>query len=119
MNTIASLTRSNPATAERAIEDLADLFRASMSDARTIVTLGEEFDLVERYVGIEALRLGERLKVDWSVDEDTRSQKIPMLSIQPLVENAIYHGIEPLPSGGIIRISAERHNETIVVRVSS
>ena len=106
MNTIASLTRSDPRAAERAVEDLADLFRASMGEVRTLVTFDEEFDLVRGYLNIETLRLGDRLKTEWGVEELPASARIPLLTLQPLVENAIYHGIEPLSEGGVIEISA-------------
>ena len=117
MNTIASLTRTDAARAERAIEDLADLFRASLSDARTLVTLGDEFDLVRRYLAIEGLRLGARLQVEWAVDEVPTSARIPQLSLQPLVENAIYHGIEPAADGGVIRIAGRCEGARIKLEV--
>ena len=102
MNTIASLTRSDPARAERAVEDLADLFRASLNDAAALVTLAEEIELARRYLNIEALRLGPRLVTRWALDALPQSTPIPRLTLQPLLENAIYHGIEPAPAGGEI-----------------
>ena len=106
MNTIAALTRTEPALAERAVEDLADLFRASLTDARAPVAVSEEIAFVERYLGIERLRLGERLEVRWQLGPLPPSARLPLLSLQPIVENAIYHGIEPAPAGGVIEISA-------------
>ena len=103
MNTIASLTRSDPALAEEVVEDLADLFRVNLADARTRVPLGEELALTRRYLHIEQLRLGERLTVEEDTAGVPQDAAIPMLTIQPLVENAVYHGIEPLPEGGAIR----------------
>ncbi len=97
MNTIASLTRSHPKLAEEAVEDLADLFRASLLPARDRVTLGGELALCRQYLRIEALRLQDRLAIDWQVDDLPADALVPVLSIQPLIENAIYHGIEPLP----------------------
>jgi two-component system, LytTR family, sensor histidine kinase AlgZ len=105
MNTIASLTRSDPRAAERAVEDLADLFRASMGENRSLVTFDEEIELVRGYLNIEALRLGPRLKTEWQIEGLPSSGRIPPLTLQPLVENAIYHGIEPLRTGGVIEIS--------------
>ena len=109
---MAAVERNIPAKAsleaETVVEDLSELFRASLNDAGNQVPLAEELDLCERYVRIEALRLGDRLQVDWSVDEDTRSQKIPMLSIQPLVENAIKHGFANHSEAGTILVSAKR-----------
>lgn len=104
MNTIASLTRTDPDTAEVAIEDLADLFRASLADARGLITLEEELALCARYLHMEGLRLGPRLAVRWDTDTLPRDARLPALTLQPLVENAVYHGIEPLPAGGTIHI---------------
>ncbi len=106
MNSIASLTRSDPALAERAVEDLADLFRASLADAEAPVPLAEEIAFVERYLSIERLRLGERLHIEWRLEPVPASARVPLLSLQPIVENAIYHGIEPSSRGGTIEIAA-------------
>ena len=108
MNTIASLIRREPALAEAAVEDLADLFRASLKEPRSGYTLSDEISLCQRYLRIEKLRLGERLDIVWEVDGAPMDLVVPALTIQPLVENAVYHGIEPLPGGGSIRISAAR-----------
>ena len=105
MNTIASLISIDPARAERAIEDLSELFRASLRE-QMMHALGEEIALVRSYLAMEKLRLDTRLQVDWQVDEKLEAIMIPALCLQPLVENAIYHGIEPLPEGGKITISA-------------
>ncbi len=104
MNTIASLTRSQPEVAERVVEDLADLFRVSLQDARVPLTLRRELEVCRHYVEIEAQRLGERLHTVWSVDESVEDAVLPALSIQPLLENAIYHGVEPSTDGGELRI---------------
>ncbi|MGR8949260.1 MAG: sensor histidine kinase [Gammaproteobacteria bacterium] len=119
MNTIASLTRTDPATAEKAIEDLSDLFRASMAKSQTMVSLREELELVKRYVYIESLRLGNRLAVDWTVDDACLDVHIPLLSIQPLIENAIYHGIEPLSEGGTIRLNVSRYGNKVEITVEN
>lgn len=119
MNTIASLTRTDPASAEKAIEDLSDLFRASMAKSQTMVSLREELELVQRYIDIESLRLGERLKVDWQVDENCYDAQIPLLSVQPLVENAIYHGIEPLSEGGTIRLQVRPVAKLVEISVEN
>ena len=109
LNTIASLTRSAPDMAETAIEDLSDLFRASLDSTHDQTTLGEELTIARRYLNIESLRLGDRLSVGWDLDDLSLETQVPPLILQPLLENAIYHGIEPLPQGGIIHI--EGHNE--------
>jgi len=106
MNSIASLVRRDPVVAERAIEDLADLFRAALGAGNGESTLGDEILLAERYLAIEALRLGERLKVQWEISAEVdRSIKLPRLILQPLLENAVIHGISRLPAGGEIRIA--------------
>lgn len=117
MNTIASLTRSDAARAERAIEDLADLFRASLAEPRHLVTLASECELVRRYLAIESLRLGSRLAVEWATEDLPDGARIPPLTLQPLIENAIYHGIEPSPAGGVIRIEGRRDGETLTIEV--
>lgn len=106
MNTIASLTRSNPEKAETAVENLADLFRVSLSDARKQVRLEEELELCHRYIEIEQLRLGDRLEVKWDLDVPNDAM-VPALLLQPLLENAIYHGIESQTKGGCIKIKGK------------
>lgn len=120
MNTIASLTRSDPALAEEVVEDLADLFRVNLADARTRVPLEEELALTRRYLHIEQLRLGARLTIEEHTSDAPRDAAIPMLTIQPLVENAVYHGIEPLPQGGVVRLEARRDGDgNIVITVAN
>lgn len=118
MNTIASLISFMPDKAEKAVEDLADLFRASLKE-QNIHTLNNELDITRSYLDIEKLRLGDRLKIDWNVDNSLIDEEIPALSLQPLAENAIYHGIETLPDGGEIRISAQREGHRIKLEVSN
>jgi two-component system sensor histidine kinase AlgZ len=119
MNTIAALTRSNPATAEAAIEDLSDLFRASLNKSDRQCSLGDEITLARRYLNIEALRLGARLSVDWHMDGVDLDRAVPPLILQPLLENAIYHGIESLPEGGCIMISAEQDGHGLTITISN
>ncbi len=118
MNTIASLTRSDPSRAEEAVQDLADLFRANLSETRSQITLADELEVAGIYQRIEKLRLGERLRVDWHTDALPRDAMVPSLLIQPLLENAIYHGIEPRPEGGTVTVTGELANGlvTLVVR---
>lgn len=111
MNTIAALTRSDPKRAEEAVEDLSDLFRASLSDATSTVTLKEELELSRIYQRIEEHRLGSRLAVEWRIASLPLRARIPALSVQPLLENAIYHGIEPLSGGGTIVVEG-RYDES-------
>lgn len=106
MNMIASLLRRDPVVAERAVLDLSDLFRAALGAGEGNSTLGEEVQLVERYLDIEQLRLGERLQVAWDRREPLPwEQPMPRLVLQPLVENAVLHGISRLPRGGTIDIA--------------
>jgi two-component system sensor histidine kinase AlgZ len=105
MNTIASLTRADPARAEAVVEDLAELFRASLADADSLSTLADELALAEGYLRIESQRLGERLRVEWDLQDLPMDAPIPLLLLQPLLENAVYHGIEPALAGGTIHVS--------------
>jgi two-component system sensor histidine kinase AlgZ len=118
MNTIASLTRSNPARAEAAVQDLADLFRANLSEKRNTIRLAEEIEVARTYQRMEQLRLGDRLQVHWEIDALPADALVPGLLLQPLLENAIYHGIEPQPQGGMVRVTGELSGGllTIVVR---
>jgi two-component system sensor histidine kinase AlgZ len=118
MNTIAALTRSNPARAEQAVQDLADLFRATLSDKRDTITLAEELEVARTYQRMEQLRLGSRLQVEWHIEALPDNALVPGLTIQPLLENAIYHGIEPRAEGGTVSITGEVSGGliTLVVR---
>ncbi len=104
MNTIAGLTRQTPKLAEQAVEDLSDLLRASFNSAGQPVTLAEEIELCKGYLRIEQHRLGDRLRVDWQLPPQNLDQRLPALTLQPLLENTIYHGIERLPTGGTVTI---------------
>jgi len=119
MNTIASLTRSDPALAEEAIEDLSDLFRVSLGESSQRISLKEELEVSRIYQRIEQLRLGDRLRVRWVVNELPMRSMVPGLLIQPLLENAIYHGIEPLPEGGEVLIEGLRHKNQMEIRISN
>jgi two-component system sensor histidine kinase AlgZ len=119
MNTIAALTRSRPETAEGAIQDLADLFRASLNHTHERTTLAEELTLARRYLNIEALRLGERLQVEWDMGSVPPDTRVPPLILQPLLENAIYHGIEPLPDGGLIRVTGAVDRGMVEIAISN
>lgn len=117
MNVIASLTRRDAALAEAAIEDLAQVFRASLASAQQQASLRDELEICRSYLHIEQLRLEERLKCHWQVDEQLQDQNLPILLIQPLLENAVIHGIEPLAEGGeiMIRIYAEASDWVIEI----
>lgn len=117
MNTIAALTRSSPERAEQAVEDLADLFRASLSDASARISLKDELEIARTHQRIEQLRLGERLTVRWDVDELPMRALVPSLIVQPLLENAVYHGVETLPRGGEVSIVGRRQDNQVHIEV--
>ncbi|MCG6936514.1 MAG: histidine kinase [Proteobacteria bacterium] len=117
MNTIASLVHAEPEQAEAAVENLADLFRASLSDARARIPLEEELALCRHYLEIEALRLGDRLQQQWRVEVLPADALVPPLLLQPLLENAVYHGIEPLTDGGTIEIDGNLQDGVIEIRI--
>lgn len=119
MNTIAALTRSDPVTAETAIEDLSDLFRAALNTSSEQTTLDHELTLARRYLNIEALRLGKRLAVTWDLEGVPLDVQVPPLILQPLLENAIYHGIEPRPQGGTIRVVGTAASGTLQLEISN
>jgi two-component system sensor histidine kinase AlgZ len=115
INAVLSLIRAEPRRAERALEDMADLFRVLMADNRTLAPIGDEIELAKQYLAIESIRLGDRLRVAWKTDGVPRDALVPPLVLQPLVENAVYHGIEPSESGGEISVEAVREGGRIVL----
>ncbi|MFQ5642796.1 MAG: sensor histidine kinase [Thiogranum sp.] len=117
MNSIASLTRSDPVRAEQAVQDLSDLFRISLHDASERVTLEEELEVARGYLRMEALRLGDRLQVEWDIERLPRKRLVPSLILQPLLENAVYHGIEPLPKGGRIGIRGQAEGRRVSITI--
>ena len=120
MNSIASLVRIDPVRAERAVEDLSDLFRAALGAGEGESTLRGEIELVERFLAIEALRLGDRLRVDWQREEPLPwDQKMPRLVLQPLVENAVVHGVARLAEGGTIAIALRMDGRMLRVSVGN
>ncbi len=120
MNSIASLIASEPKLAETAVEDLAELFRASLHHVGDQVALSDELALCRRYIALEQLRLSDRLVVDWQIDAGVPlDARIPLLTLQPLLENAIYHGIQPLPQGGHISVVIEYQMPLLSLRVSN
>lgn len=117
MNTIASLTRSDPSRAEEAVQDLADLFRANLNEKRSLITLKEELEAARIYQRIEQLRMGDRLTVRWRVEQLPMRALVPALTVQPLLENAIGHGIENLEGGGTVTVEGSENNGQILLRV--
>ncbi|MGQ0587730.1 MAG: sensor histidine kinase [Gammaproteobacteria bacterium] len=119
LNSIAALVGSRPAEAETLIEDMAELMRSGLDARARLVPLAEELTLARAYLRIEQARLGERLSVDWKVEPDAEAAEVPLLSVQPLIENAVYHGIERLPSPGTIGVAARRDGNLLRIEVSN
>lgn len=119
MNSIASLIAINPQQAEDAVLDLCSLFRATLNNQETLIPIEDEIELCKRYLNVEALRLGERLKLDWQISKLSKKVKIPPLTLQPLFENAIYHGIQPRIEGGTITLTCEEKNNSLSIMISN
>ena len=119
LNTIAALIRSRPEQAEEAVQDLADLFRASLGGRRSEVFFAEELEITRRYLHMESLRLGERLQLHWDLDAVPADFPVPPLVLQPIVENAIYHGIEQRAGGGVVEIRGRQEKDRVVLTVSN
>ncbi|HZO03102.1 MAG TPA: histidine kinase [Burkholderiales bacterium] len=119
LNAVLALIRRDPRRAECALEDLADLFRTLMSDARTFVRLADEIALLERYAALEQLRLGERLRITWELDGAPTDALLPPLVLQPLLENAIYHGVEPGTDAADVLVHVERRGNRVLARIEN
>jgi two-component system sensor histidine kinase AlgZ len=117
LNIIASLTRSDPKKAETAIEDMAELFRMMLSQDENLVPVKNEIDVANKYLALEQLRLDSRLQVQWDVGTFPRKAVMPVLTLQPLLENAIRHGIENLASGGTVEARLWENADRIHIRV--
>lgn len=119
LNAVLSLIRARPQQAEAALESLSDLFRAAMRDPGELVSLADEIDLGRQYLELEKLRLGERLHVDWQLAGVPMDLPIPPLMLQPLLENAVYHGIEPSPEGGAVSVAIRQVGEELRIVISN
>ncbi|MBX3607835.1 MAG: histidine kinase [Piscinibacter sp.] len=119
LNTALALVRVDPARAEIVLEDLAELFRVALTDIGEAVTLEEEVALAQRYLAIEQIRFGERLKVSWELDPDANGARVPPLILQPLVENAVRHGVEPSDQGGVIRVRTRVKLGRVLVTIAN
>ncbi len=117
LNTAIALVAIDPERAEEILEDLADLFRAALGALEAESTLGEEIRLARLYLAIEGMRFGKRLQVDWDIDDAVIGARVPPLLLQPLVENAVRHGVEPNDAGGRVQIRARVRNERAWVQV--
>jgi two-component system sensor histidine kinase AlgZ len=119
LNSAIALVREDPARAEAILEDLSELFRHALMEPGESVTLAEEVALARRYLDIEQVRFGERLQVEWALDPTAGSARVPGLMLQPLVENAVKHGVEPSPEGAHIKVSTQRRGGTVVIKVTN
>ena len=119
LNGVLGVLRRDPRRAEEGLEELADLFRALMQDNRELVPLADEIVLCERYLSLERLRLGERLQVSWQRDGAADAALVPPLLLQPLVENAVYHGIEPAAVPGTVSITIARRGPEVLIGIAN
>ncbi|MCW8163921.1 sensor histidine kinase [Verminephrobacter aporrectodeae subsp. tuberculatae] len=119
LNSAIALVRQEPARAEALLEDLSDLFRHALVEQGESITLAEEITLARHYLAIEAVRFGARLQVQWQLDPRADGTRLPPLLLQPLVENAVKHGIEPDPRGGRLCVRTELRGDRVVVRISN
>jgi two-component system, LytTR family, sensor histidine kinase AlgZ len=119
INAVLSLIRSQPKRAETALEDMADLFRVLMAENRDLVPLEQEIALCKQYLSIESLRMEDRLKLNWQINDMPTNALIPPLILQPLLENAVYHGIEPIPEGGEVLVKIENKQGELRITISN
>ncbi|MDO5626355.1 MAG: histidine kinase [Pseudomonadota bacterium] len=119
LNTAIALVRNEPAKAETILEDLSDLFRHALAEGQGSSTLGQEIELARRYLEIEQMRFGPRLRVEWALDERAHGARLPPLILQPLVENAVKHGVEPSAKGAQLRISTQRRGQMALIKVTN
>lgn len=119
LNSAIALVRAEPRKAERLLEDLSDLFRYALAEQGPSVTLAGEIALAQRYLAIEQIRFGDRIQVEWSLDDAAAGALLPPLLLQPLVENAVKHGVEPSATGARIRVSTQRRGSVVVIKVSN
>jgi two-component system, LytTR family, sensor histidine kinase AlgZ len=119
LNSAIALVRADPARAEAILEDLSDLFRHALKEPRESVTLAEEVALARRYLDIEQVRFGDRLRIEWAIDADAGKARVPPLVLQPLVENAVKHGVEPSADGAQVKVSTQRRAGSVVIKVTN
>jgi two-component system sensor histidine kinase AlgZ len=119
LNSAIALVEEDPARAEAILEDLSDLFRHALMESGESVTLADEIALAHRYLDIEQVRFGDRLKVEWAIDPEATSARVPPLLLQPLVENAVKHGVEPSQDGAEVKVTAQRRGGNVVIKVTN
>lgn len=119
LNAVLGIVRNDPRRAETALEELAELYRVLMRDHDGLVRLSDEIALGRRYLDLEKLRLGERLRVDWEIDAVPPDARVPPLLLQPLLENAVYHGVEPSSVPALVRVGLRRAAGQIEIEISN
>jgi two-component system, LytTR family, sensor histidine kinase AlgZ len=119
LNSAIALVREDPAKAETLLEDLSELFRHALVSKGDSVTLAEEVQVARHYLDIEQVRFGERLRVEWAIDPRAGTARVPALFLQPLVENAVKHGVEPSPSGADVKVTTQRRGSVVVIKVTN
>ena len=119
LNSAIALVRAEPARAEALLEDLSDLFRHALAEQGESATLAQEIALAQRYLAIEQVRFGERLQLEWALDPAANTARLPPLLLQPLVENAVRHGVEPSPEGAQVKVSTQRRGSRVLVKVTN
>lgn len=119
LNTAIALVRIDPQRAESVLEDLSELFRVTLEDTGAAVTLDQEVELARRYLAIEQIRFGERLRLSWTLDPAAGGARVPPLLLQPLVENAVRHGVEPNAEGGEVEVLTQLRGGEVEIRVSN
>jgi two-component system, LytTR family, sensor histidine kinase AlgZ len=119
INGVLGVLRHEPKRAEHALEDLAELFRALMKDNKELRPIYDEVVLTRQYLDLEKLRLGNRLSVEWKLEKMPHDALVPSLILQPIAENAVYHGIEPSNKPGLIEIEAIKLRNQVIISVKN
>lgn len=119
LNSAIALVRDEPERAEHLLEDLSELFRSALTETHTDVSLGQELTLARRYLDIEAVRFGARLRLHWHLDPYAETARLPPLILQPLVENAVRHGVEPNPEGADVDIRTQKRGDRVVIHIGN
>jgi two-component system sensor histidine kinase AlgZ len=119
LNSAIALVREDPRKAETLLEDLSELFRHVLVAKADSATLAEEVQVARHYLAIEQIRFGERLRVEWAIDPAAGNARVPALFLQPLVENAVKHGVEPSPTGAQVKVSTQRRGSVVVIKVTN
>lgn len=117
LNSAIALVRAEPRKAEGLLEDLSDLFRQALANPGEAVTLEDEITLAQRYLAIEQVRFGERMQVSWALDPQANAAQVPHLLLQPLVENAVVHGVEPSEHDASIQVTTQRKGDKVAIEV--